>query len=213
MNWEVNSPKNLLPLSESRIFAEALKEWAYNGDNYDLLHADEVCQLCEYMGLRFQFTIINRHNGKELLVGSECIKRFPSIAVLDAEGNVLSSSKARQKVDSDRRRLVTDAKLRSVLGSLALLAISEPNIGIESFEEDLKKRGAFTPKQLSLLFWRLEKNSVPHTKAYFKLSIRRPLYQQDLLSMEDFKIKRLLPAMSASQKRWLNKERPNLLKR
>jgi hypothetical protein len=211
MQWLTNAPKNLLPLSmEKTKFTQALKEWEYRGDTYDLESPDEVCQLCEYVGIRYQFSIVNKHNENELLIGSECIQKFPSIAVLDDNGDALPPIEARKKVNTDKRRLITDAQTRSVLSSLAMLANKEPDRDIASFEQDYKEEGAFTPKQLSLVLWRLKENEVPYNKSYFKLTLKRKKHQQDLLDMQDWQIRKLKGSLSSTQQRWLKKHKPNL---
>lgn len=208
MAWFSNVGKNIFPLSiEKTELKTALAEWKYQGITYDLETPAENCELCDHPDIRFQFEIVNKHNNNKLLVGSECIKKFGSIAVLDEDGNVLSTDEANQKVDRDRRRLVTDAKIKSLLNSLVKLSHQDEDFNIESFIKDYQERRAFTPRQLSTLFWRLKKYKVPHNKSYFKIYIRRERDRESLLALKDFQLKSIWDALSKTQKEFVIKNR------
>ena len=93
MNWASRAAENILPLSREKMnLASALAEWLYTGDTYDLEKPIETCELCGHPDLRYQFRIENRHNGNELLVGSECINRF-TIRATDSFGRVLDGKR------------------------------------------------------------------------------------------------------------------------
>lgn len=204
MSWATSAQENMLPLSlEKKYLNTAMAEWEYRGNTYDLGTPEEICGLCDHPDIRFQFEIVNKHNENSLLVGSECIKRFSGIAVLDADGNTLNTERARQKVDRDRRKLVTDAQVKSLLNSLVQLAQKDEQFDIESFIEDYQQRGAFTPRQLATLFWRLKKYKVPFNKAYFKIYIRKQRDKDALLQLKDFQIRDIWPALSPSQKQFV----------
>lgn len=204
MNWISHASDNLLPLSKERERLDiALKEWEYRGNTYDLEVPSETCQLCSHPDIRFQFEIVNKNNSNSLLVGSECIKRFDGIAVLDAEGNALTTEEAKQKVNHDRRKLVTDAEVRSLLNSLVELSRKDEKFDIESFIVDYQERGAFTPRQLATLFWRLKKYKVSFKKTYFKIYIRKAKDKDALLALQDFQINDIWPALSPSQQKFV----------
>lgn len=206
MSWARSVANNILPISiEKSNLQRALSEWEYRGDAYDIGSAAETCQLCDHPDIRYQFEIVNKHNGNSLLVGSECINKFSGISVLDAEGNALAPEIARKKVSKDRRKLITDAKTRSLLNSLVQLSQKEQDFDIASFEEDYKKRGAFTPKQLATLIWRFEKHKVPFNKFYFNIYIRRDKDKEALLSLQAFQIRKMWDCLSATQKGFLRK--------
>lgn len=208
MNWFTNVSNNIFPLSiEKTELKTAMSEWEYRGNTYDLETPDENCELCDHPDIRFQFEIVNKHNSNKLLVGSECIKKFEGIAVLDENGNILSTDEANQKVDRDRRKLVTDARIKSLLNSLIELSRQDEDFNIESFIKDYQERGAFTPRQLSTLFWRLKKYKIPHNKSYFKIYIRRDKDKESLLALKDFQLKSIWNALSKTQKEFVIKNR------
>ncbi len=205
MSWINNVPQNILPLSvEQNTLKQAMEEWEYHGDMYDQGAPNETCQLCDHPDIRFQFEIINKHNSNNLLVGSECINKFDGIAVLDAEGNLLSKSQGRQKVNKDRRKLITDAQVKSMFNSLIDLSRQDDDFNIQSFIHYYQAEGYFTPKQLSTLFWRLKKYKISHNKPYFKTSIRKTKNKEALLSLRDFQLREIWQALSSSQKEFVH---------
>ncbi|MFH1465629.1 MAG: hypothetical protein ABIO70_14680 [Pseudomonadota bacterium] len=202
MSWDTRAAANLLPLGVERTrLATALREWVYEGNVEDLEAPVESCEICEHPGIRYQFEIVNRHNGNALQIGSECIKRF-SIEVLDARGGVLVGRAAHRKVDADRRTLEQQARTRSVLNSLVELAAADDKFELDNFIAYYARRGAFTPAQMALLQWRFARHQVEHRPADFKVSLRRLREQSQLLAMPDWKAKRLWPYLSVQQRQW-----------
>ena len=203
MNWASRSANNLFPLSaEKRDLASALREWLYLGDMYDLGAPCEACELCEHPDIRYQFKIVNRLNGNEMLVGSECINRF-SISAADEFGNVLDENQSRRRVNRDRRYLVAEARRRRLINVLVTLSALDDEFDIDSFIGYVQDRGAFTPNQLALLFWRLNRNNVEYAPADFRLTIRRNREKDQLRAMKSWRIGRLWPALSPSQRNWV----------
>jgi hypothetical protein len=207
MSWVSKSAKNLLPLSrEKQDFQKALKEWVYTGDMYDLETPTEDCELCEHPDIRYQFRIINQLTDNELLVGSECINKF-EIPAIDNRGRILSTEKSKKKVQRDRQYLITNAKKKKVINVLVALLTKEQNFNINSFISYVQERGSFTPNQLSFLFWRLDQQRIEYLASDFKLTIRKDREKEQLLKMEDWKMKKLWKAMSTSQRQWYDNNR------
>lgn len=203
MTWAQKSAANLLPLSVERAqLSVALREWLYTGDMYDVETPIETCELCEHPDIRYQFKIINRHNGNEMLVGSECINKF-GISATDELGNILGRDESRRRVNRDRRFLVNEARKRRLVNTLVALSAVEETFDINSFISYVLDRDAFTPNQLALLFWRLDQHKIKYSPRDFKLVIRRDREKNQLRQMEDRKIRKLWPSMSTSQRTWL----------
>lgn len=203
MNWAIRSAANLLPLSiERAALVVALREWLYTGDMYDLGSPVETCELCEHPEIRYQFKIINRHNGNEMLVGSECINKF-GIFATDELGNILNREESRRRVNRDRRFLVDEARKRRLINTLVALSVVEESFDINSFIGYVQDRDAFTPSQLVLLFWRLDQHRIEYSPRDFKLVIRRDREKRQLHQMEDWKIRKLWESMSTSQRTWV----------
>jgi len=207
VSWANRAAANLLPLSCAQNDLQvALAEWRYVGNFYDLETPSEVCQLCDHPDIRYQFEIRNLHTGEELLIGSECITRF-GIAATDDEGRALDAAGTKKKVARDRRRLVDDAKKRGVVSALVALGQADPEFEIPSFINYLQDRGAFTPRQLATIMWRLKKFRVPHRPTDFKLTIKRNREKAQLRELKDWQLRNIEPCLSPSQKEFLRRPR------
>lgn len=203
MSWAQRAARNLLPLSrEKSDLAVALREWRYEGGFNDLEAPEENCELCDHPDIRYQFEIRNRFTDSRLQIGSECINRF-GISATGEDGEDLDAAGTRQKVSRDRRTLLEEARKKRVITALVALSRADDQFTFLSFIDYLQDRGAFTPKQLSILLWRSEKYRVPFDVRDFKLTIRRDREKAQLMEMADWQIERLLPAMSASQRQFV----------
>jgi hypothetical protein len=56
-HWLETSKKNLLPLSQASVFAEALSEWLFTGLVLDYDGEEIECELCEHPDLAHHFEI------------------------------------------------------------------------------------------------------------------------------------------------------------
>ena len=209
MSWASRAANNLLPLSRERdSLVKALHEWRYTGNFNDLEAPIEECELCDHPEIRYQFEIKNQLTGSSLLVGSECIHRF-NIAATDEEGHTLDREATHQKVERDRRHLIEEARKRRVIRALVALAHLDTDFKILSFVDYFQTRGAFTPKQLVLLLWRLSKLGVDHNPRDFKLTIKRKREKAQLELLEEWQLEKLQPCLSESQKVYLKKHEDN----
>src|SRR5690625_260874 len=76
MSWLAIAKKNLIEKSEEKNdFLQAVKEFVYI-DLIDNQEAQSSCELCNQPNIRYEYLVRNKNNGNELLVGSECIKKF-----------------------------------------------------------------------------------------------------------------------------------------
>ena len=174
---------------------------ALRGKPYDLEEPAETCELCEHPDIRYQFEIANRHTHKTLLVGSECIHKF-EISAIDEFGALLDHECSRQKVEKDRRTLISDARKRRVIHALVKLSALDNDFKIEWFIDYFQDRHAFTPNQLATLLWRLVKHRVQYNPSDFPMIIRRAREKDQLLNMPDWKLRNVWPCMSASQRQF-----------
>ena len=203
MSWAERAAANLLPLSKVKSdLARALHEWRYTGSFNDLEAPVETCQLCDHPDIRYQFEIRNLITGASLLIGSECINRF-GISATDDEGNTLDREDSRKKVSHDRRHLVEEGRKRRVISALVALAHVDKEFNILSFIEYLQDRGAFTPKQLSTILWRLSKHGIGYNPRDFKITIKRNREKAQLEDMENWERRRLEACLSDSQRKFL----------
>ncbi|HEX8443506.1 MAG TPA: hypothetical protein VF631_07650 [Allosphingosinicella sp.] len=197
--WEERAAASLLPLSRSPTFWVALREWRYTGRFFDLENTDGTCELCSQRDLRYHFEIADRGTRGELLVGSECIKRF-DLSGLDEEGREIDAADTARLVDRHRRGLVEDARRQRVMTALLKLGQATPDFDAGSFLGYVDDRGAFTPKQLAMIFWRLQGSAVPYRPSDFRLTIRRDREKAQLRSMPEAAYRRVEPAMTKAQR-------------
>lgn len=201
---------NILHLSRDQVdVVEALKEWEYRGDKSDVEEAVEKCQLCDHYPIRYQFKIVNRFTKHRLEIGSECITRF-DVAVIDEEGVQQRGVLAAKIVAKDRRKLEEESRRRTVRRALVRLAKMDQLIKsemLDSIAEAADDRG-LSPKQASLVVWRLEANGIELPLSYLKVMLKKDAEKDALLSMEDFKLKQLWPCLTAAQQRWYQERKP-----
>lgn len=203
MSWAERAAANLLPLGKEKSnLAVALREWRYTGNFNDLEAPVEICELCNHPDIRYQFEIRNLVTGKSLLVGSECINRF-GIAATNEEGRTLSGEESRKKVSRDRRSLIDEARKRRVISALVALAHLDSGFNILSFIDYLQSRGAFTPKQLLAILWRLSKFGIANNPKDFKLTIKRSREKDQLRDMKDWERQRIEPCLTTAQRKFL----------
>lgn len=64
--WAERATNNMLHLSRAKTLGEAMREWSTTGGYEDSHSVDEVCELCEHEGLRYQYEIENSITGHTL---------------------------------------------------------------------------------------------------------------------------------------------------
>lgn len=206
MSWVARVMDSILPLSvEQKQIRLALEEWFYTGDTYDLGQPQEDCEICGHSGIRYQFTIQNRNNSNELLIGSECITRF-DISAIGENGEILDQEGTAKKVRKDRNKLITEASKKRVVNTLVQLSSLEEKFKINSFIEYFDDRGAFTPNQLKILIWRLSAYKIKYKKSDFKMTIRRKREKEQLAAFEVWQVKQVWDCLSANQKKYCEDE-------
>lgn len=104
MCYDDKVKETVFSLSENKnAIKTAISEWTYRGKCHYLSDYSGTCGLCGHKGLRYQFTIVNGSNENELVVGSECIKKF-EICYFD-DGYLIDLRSSLKVVSSDRKRL------------------------------------------------------------------------------------------------------------
>jgi hypothetical protein len=171
-SWAERAATTLLPLSRAATLTAALKEWTYTGRFFDLEAADGTCELCGQQELRYHFEIENDGTGSSLLVGSECIKRF--------------------EIGGIEQRVMT---------ALLKLGRKAPDFDAQNFIAFVDDKGAFTPNQVAMIFWRLGSAGVEYRPADWKVRLRRDSDLGQLRTMKPAAFKRVMAALTAPQRR------------
>ncbi len=191
--WAKRVADTIFPLSqEQHDFKKALQEWKFTGEvvRFDQNDDDEPttyeeyppCDLCDYPHIKTGYVIKNILTGEELTIGCECIKRF--------------------QPDTDE----ADINKIHVLKCLGRLRWSRCRVNISSLEDYYQNEGAFTPKQLVLVFKLMDRHKVKHNPICFKVKLRRDREkaQLDEISYRDLELIR--PALSSVQVKRLKEE-------
>lgn len=188
--------ENILPLSVSGTLPEAFKEWEFTEKVLDHEIAEANCELCDQEELRYHFEIENRNTKYRLWVGSSCILKF-EVQVFE-EGALLDSVEAKKKLEALRRKM----RLESCLGALQKLANAEANQILTSALEFYQKNKYLTPKFAFVVFWRLSENQIDHSPSFFKVSLKRSKYKEDLRKMPSERVQMFWAALSTSQRKF-----------
>jgi hypothetical protein len=197
--WAERAAAALLPLSRASNLGAALREWSYTGRFFDLEERDGTCELCGQQDLRYHFEIENPCTTSSLLVGSECIKRF-EITGIDEQGNRLNADATGKLVDRHRRGLVEDARKQRVMTALLKLGHEAPDFDAWNFIDFVDDKGAFTPNQVAMIFWRLGSAGVGYRPTDWKVRMRRDSDIGQLRTMKPAAFKRVMAALTAPQR-------------
>lgn len=186
---------NILPLSVGSTLPEAFEEWSFTERTEDHEEPVETCQLCEQEDLRYHFEIRNALTGKTLWVGSQCILKF-GLSVFES-GQRLSPAGAKKKLD----RLMQQMRLESCIKALERLSAAEDNNILRNALAYYQKNKYLTPKFAFVVMWRLQKNRIDHSPSFFKVSLKKSKYKEDLRGMPTSQIHAIWKALTSSQRR------------
>jgi len=214
--WATRVRVNLFPLSqEQHDLSTALKEWFFTGNHVD--HGDgayETCEMCDKIPLRYHFQIQNSNNQFRLWVGSECIKRF-GVDAIDDDGQRISGAAAKAKVDKVRSKMIDDARKGRVLEAIhAVIDVEDRDYILSILQRclaDHEAGKALSPKLMSTLGWRLRALKIPHNPRDFRVGLRRDKHKNDLMKLDDFKARGLIPYLSKTQRDFLFVMKPRLV--
>lgn len=184
--WAARVAETIFPLSrEQHDFKKALQEWKFTGnvvsfdqndDDRTLTYEDyPPCEICDYPHIKTGYVIKNVLTEHELTIGCECIKRF--------------------QPGSDEAGFKRDHVLRC----LGRLRWNRCRVNISSLEDYYLNEGAFTPKQLVLVFTLLERYQVKYNPICFKVKLRRDREKAQLEVISDRDLELIRPALSPVQ--------------
>lgn len=201
-NWAERAAAALLPHSIAQTLTAAILEWVYSGNFLDLEANDGVCELCGQHDLRYHFEIENRETLGDLMVGSECIKRF-DIGGIDESGNRLDAAATGKLVDRHRRGLVEDARKQRVMTALLKLGKATPDFDAMSFIAFVDDKRAFTPKQVAMVFWKLDMFGVKYRPGDWKVRLTRQSDRSQMRTLKPAAFNRVWAALTLAQRQRL----------
>lgn len=194
-NYPQRVRDNILPLSVASTLPEAFEEWSFTENTKDHEEPIETCQLCEHEELRYHFEIRNAITKKTLWVGSQCILKF-GLSVFE-DGVRLTQNQTKKKLD----RLMQRMRLESCLKALKRLAETENSDILENALAYYEKNKFLTPKFAFVVLWRLQHNKIDHSPSFFKVSMKKQKYKDDLREMPTSRVHTIWPALSSAQRK------------
>lgn len=204
--WLGNSIKNLIPLSSSEEFKEALKEWDFSGEVIDHGKPIETCELCEHEELRYHYEIENTEKSNRLWVGSSCILRFQEINVYDDDGIQLTGQAQRKRALD---KALNEKRIDLALQPLRTLWRKDKNYRsyIERNVAHFKRKEAFEPKGLSVLCARMKIYGIEYDPKLFPVYLRSIKSKYELNALEGELLEWVRKCMSPQQiKRYSTKK-------
>jgi hypothetical protein len=187
--------ENILPLSVANTLPEAFGEWYFTENTIDHEEAIEDCQLCDQEKLRYHFQIENEYTNKVLWVGSQCILKF-QIAVYDDYRHTLDEKGAKKKLN----KLLEAIRVKSCIKALNTVATKTKNKILISALDYYKKNKFLTPKFAFVVFWQLQKNRIDRSPSFFKISLRKQVYKDDLEEMPTERVHFFWKALTPAQR-------------
>lgn len=185
---------NILPFSIGSTLPQAFEEWSFTEHTIDHGYASETCELCDQEELRYHFEIKNELTHKRLWVGSQCILKF-NLSVFE-QGRKLSAVDAKKKLE----RLMQQMRLEACIKALDVLASTEDNPILSNALAFYKLNKYLTPKYAFVVLWRLKEHQIDHSPSFFKLSLKKDKYKDDLREMPTQRVDVLWPALTSAQR-------------
>ena len=190
--WAERATANLIHLSRANNLASAMREWSTTGGYDDTHNVEEVCELCEHEGLRYQYEIENLYTGHSLWVGSTCITKF---VPLFENGEEVVGEEAKASL-LRRRQAAHEASSREARAFevLAHLASLESDIFRQASWQNKWKLG-YSASQLKMVSAVCKKHSIPFNAADFRINTRRGNILQQVRELEPWQYRRLRAAL------------------
>jgi hypothetical protein len=210
-HWLENSARNLLPLSKSDDFSEALGEWFFTGSVEDYQGADDDihCELCEHPDLAHHYEIRNSFTERSLQVGSSCILKFSAIEIRDTAGNLITDAAEREL---ELKRALRRRVIESALEPLRLLWQTEKpsRRRIEYLAKYLKSDSGVGPEDLIFLFTQMDSHGILYRASAYKVSIRTDNEKAQISRLSTEIIRKLAPALSKEQLKKIRRARTDV---
>ena len=92
-------------------------------------------------------------------------------------------------------------RFTSCMNALRQLAQKENHNILDNALDFYQKNKYLTPKLSFVIFWRLKSHGIDHSPSFFKVSLKRDKYKNDLREMEPHRVHLIWPALTSSQRK------------
>ncbi|MGG5309952.1 hypothetical protein [Enterococcus sp. DIV1304_2] len=204
--WLGRASKNLLSLSEEKnSFIKAKSEWVYCGLE-DTETVESTCQLCEQENLRYEYTIRNKFNFNEIIVGSSCIEKFidemkaTKNTLLDIQGKVVS----KERLKKDKKKYWEKILFKALDEKFYKNDFQQ---GITNKIKDAEAISINQAKYLRILYNELNENEKTAFKNLVIINLRKKKFKEQYYELQNSKdLIFINTILSSQQKKLLIKE-------
>jgi hypothetical protein len=196
-DWTERAANNMLHLSKATTLAAAMREWSTTGGYEDSHSVDEVCELCEHEGLRYQHEIENSLTRQTLWVGSTCITKFVplyenGIEVVgeEAKANLL------QRMQSEYTANSREDRASALLQKLALVDPTR----FDQSSWRIKWKVGYSAKQMLMLSLACKNHGVPFNAGDFRINTRKQTIVQQVKELQPWQYRRLRAALPETRR-------------
>jgi hypothetical protein len=196
-NWAEKAAANMLHLSKAQTLALAMREWSTTGGYEDSHSIEEICELCEHEGLRYQYEIENAQTGHALWVGSTCITKFVplyengrEVIGEEAKANLLRKRQAEYAANSREDR---------ALDVLRKLAVADPTRFAQSSWR-MKWKLGYSAKQMLMLSIACKDHALPFSASDFRINTRKQSIVEQVKALQPWQYRRLRAALPESRR-------------
>lgn len=205
------------PYSVSKSFPQLLREWYATGYMEDIEEAEEECDVCGHMHIRYLFQIKNHLNGNVRdQSGSQCILKFDEIGVQVGDKIVYDPAEKSKALDEFIRRhhaAVRKEFARQVWAGLQGKDTPRAINAMRSISADIyhhsDENGLLTPRQFSVFVWASKIAGVQVRLLPFQgiMNLRKGKSKDQLGDLRSHQIEDIKGALTPSQLAILERER------
>lgn len=196
-SWAEKAADNMLHLSRAKTLGEATREWSTTGGYEDSHSIDEVCELCEHEGLRYQYEIENSITGHTLWVGSTCITKF--VPLYENGQEVIGEEEKASLLRERQADYEASSRENRAMELLRKLAIAEPTKFSQANWRIRWKLG-YSARQMLMLSVACKNHKLPFNAADFRINTRKQSIVQQVRELKPWQYRRLRAALPQSRR-------------
>lgn len=196
VNWAEKATANMLHLSKAKNLALAMREWSTTGSYEDSHSIDEICELCEHEGLRYQYEIENSLTEHTLWVGSTCITKF---VPLYENGREVTGEEAKASLLRKwQAEYAANSREERAFALLMKLASVDTRFADSSWKHKWKL--GYSARQMVMLSVSCKERLLPFSASDFRINTRKQSIVQQVKDLQLWQYRRLRAALPESRR-------------